>query len=279
MGKFDRVLIFSDIDGTYLDEHRRPVPRNNEAIRRFQAEGGTFTIATGRMATNTPHAVPDIRELANFPVLICNGTCVYDYREGKALYSFFMEPGTVSPILDFVSERYPEVAIRANVPDGFVYPVEHPLHLRDGRRHPWDYRLLPREEWDLSQIYKLVLRSEDYAMLDAVQNEILPIFGNAVEIIRSEIGILEVQKKGTSKGSTIDLIRTALKERGTPKTIFCIGDYGNDLAMLRVADYAACPENAIDSVKAVATIHLCHCNDGAVADLIDYIEAHPELLS
>lgn len=279
MGKFDRVLIFSDIDGTYLGDGRKPVPRNDEAIRRFKEEGGTFTVATGRMATNTPHAIPHIKELANFPVLICNGTCVYDYREERVLCSFFMDAGTVAPVLDFVTENYPEVGIRANVPDGFVYPVEHPLHLRDGRNHPWDYRLVPREEWDLTQIYKLVFRSEDYAMLDRLQSEVVPRFEKDLEIIRSEIGILEVQKKGVSKGSTIDLIRRTLAERGTPKRVFCIGDYENDLVMLRVADVAACPENAIDSVKAVSDVIVCHCNEGAIAGLIEYIEAHPELLA
>jgi hydroxymethylpyrimidine pyrophosphatase-like HAD family hydrolase len=53
--------------------------------------------------------------------------------------------------------------------------------------------------------------------------------------------------------------------------VYCIGDYENDIDMLENADKAFCPSNAIDEVKAVCHKILCDHNDGAVADMIEYI--------
>lgn len=50
------------------------------------------------------------------------------------------------------------------------------------------------------------------------------------------------------------------------------GKYENDLDLLTHADIAACPENSIESVKKISKIQLCHCDDGAIADLIEKIE-------
>ena len=45
-----------------------------------------------------------------------------------------------------------------------------------------------------------------------------------------------------------------------------------DLEMLRAADVAVCPENAIDSVKEICDLCLCDHKQGVIADLIEHIE-------
>ncbi|MBQ1272136.1 MAG: HAD hydrolase family protein, partial [Clostridia bacterium] len=49
MGRFDGILICSDVDGT-LAEGKNIPEKNLEALRYFQSEGGLFTLATGRPA-------------------------------------------------------------------------------------------------------------------------------------------------------------------------------------------------------------------------------------
>ena len=161
MGKFDRVLIFADIDGTYLDEKRRTVPRNEEAIRYLSAEGGLFTFATGRMERNLPTVVPNVSELADFPVILNNGTLLYDYKTETGVSSLFMEEETVLPLLDYTFSTYPEVGVRASVPGGFLYAKEHPLLERDLRsvlKYAW---MKPYPEWDHARIYKIVYRGTE----------------------------------------------------------------------------------------------------------------------
>jgi len=62
MGKFDKVIIVSDIDGTFLGKNGRIVPENIEAIEYFKREGGSFTVATGREHFLVPPSLPDIEK-------------------------------------------------------------------------------------------------------------------------------------------------------------------------------------------------------------------------
>ena len=47
MGKFDGILIATDWDGTFFSGGQL-FEKNLEAIKRFQSEGGSFTVCTGR---------------------------------------------------------------------------------------------------------------------------------------------------------------------------------------------------------------------------------------
>ena len=42
--------------------------------------------------------------------------------------------------------------------------------------------------------------------------------------------------------------------------------------MLKEADVAVCPANAVDEVKAVSDLVLCDCREGLIADVIEAIE-------
>ena len=50
MNRFSHIIIASDLDGTFLNDRSRPVPRNLAAIRYFTEHGGHFTFATGRVS-------------------------------------------------------------------------------------------------------------------------------------------------------------------------------------------------------------------------------------
>lgn len=55
-------------------------------------------------------------------------------------------------------------------------------------------------------------------------------------------------------------------------TFVSVGDFDNDIEMIREADLGVCPANAEESVKAESDMVLSRTNDqGAIAELIDYI--------
>ena len=74
----------------------------------------------------------------------------------------------------------------------------------------------------------------------------------------------------TGRTSVPEVIAAA--RTGHPITTVTVGDQENDIPMLRSADISACPENALDSVKAVAKWQLCHHAEGCVAELIGRLE-------
>ena len=78
--------------------------------------------------------------------------------------------------------------------------------------------------------------------------------------------------KKAAKGNHISYIREYLLKQGVkdPK-ICCIGDYENDIDMLKKADKAFCPKNAVDEVKTLCSYVLCDHDEGAVAEMIDVI--------
>ncbi|MBR5427415.1 MAG: HAD hydrolase family protein, partial [Clostridia bacterium] len=64
-GIFDRTLIVSDIDGTFLGAGSRIVERNITALESYKAEGGRFTVATGREWFLALRDIPYMADIVN----------------------------------------------------------------------------------------------------------------------------------------------------------------------------------------------------------------------
>ena len=98
MGKFDGVLLVSDICDTLVDTSRGafvdevkgkteelvPVPeRNRQALEYFTAEGGRFTLATGRALKYVQFYADRIP--VNAPGVLGDGSAICDIRSGAYL--------------------------------------------------------------------------------------------------------------------------------------------------------------------------------------------------
>ena len=110
MGKFDGVLLVSDFDDTLYSGHNQVAPRNLQALDYFIAQGGRFTVATGRAhRTFAPyaHLVP-----LNAPAVLSNGSALYDFQAGKMILQTFLSP-TVLPDFQAVCDAFPALALEA----------------------------------------------------------------------------------------------------------------------------------------------------------------------
>ena len=85
MGKFDGVLVCTDLDGTLLRNDKTISKENLEAIEYFKNEGGYFTIVTGRMPYYVGDIVPKVKP--NVPFGCVNGGGLYDYESKKYLWT------------------------------------------------------------------------------------------------------------------------------------------------------------------------------------------------
>ena len=97
MGKFDGVLIASDFDNTmvYTEGALRsggPVPaisrENRDAIEYFMAQGGTFSVATGRALPSFASVMDGVP--MNGPTVLFNGAAIYDFPAGRYLRTAFL---------------------------------------------------------------------------------------------------------------------------------------------------------------------------------------------
>lgn len=276
MNKFENIVIATDLDGTFLDEHEGLVARNLEAIEYFKENGGYFTVATGRASEHVLGAVPNVDKLINIPAVICNGACLYDFRTGNTTFMRCMEYSDVVSIVGFIRENFPSAGVRASSPEYcFICPpedIEKPLIVRDLERYSQSKTLIvPVEDWCELPIMKVVVRI-DADILPKAMAALKAHFGDKFSPTQSWSTIIDIQPGGINKGLTLErYVRATL---GKSAKIYACGDYINDTEMLMAADVAVCPSNAHESIKNLSDLCLCSNNEGLIADLVEYIEKH-----
>lgn len=274
MTDFSRFLIVTDLDGTFLGRGARLVPRNLDAIDAFKAGGGHITVGTGRVPTNIRKAIPACGELFNAPAVTANGAFIYDLTADTLLHSTPMDPETVLAAARLVESLNPRVGMRVSTGKHFLVNRDrlNDAILRDiGDPDTYAGDVLPLSEWMTvdTKWYKMVFRGE-YEELQSIRPVVEETFGDAFEYSVSSPRFFELQKKGCTKATGLRFVAKHLERKlGHPVITVAVGDQENDLPMLRAADIAACPENAVDSVKAVCGYHLCQHDEGCIGELVE----------
>lgn len=265
---FSDWLIVSDVDGTLNTKLRTLPKRNLDAITRFVCElNGKFTLASGR---NTESLRKHFNNLPiESPAIILNGAGIYDYKAQKMI-SFHAIDEDGRDIVKKVSEKFPTLEIEICT-DDMIYLLKprvfgHAMTLADKLPHVNCKRFeeIPTENWG-KVIYlgmpTLISRVVKY--LNSIENP-------NVTFMSSSISSYEMLAPNTNKGVAVlelaDLLGVPHEHTGA------IGDYFNDYEMLKhVAVPAACGQ-APKKMHEIAKFHSCHCNRGAVAEFLEYIE-------
>ena len=279
--KFKDKLIVSDIDGTFFNSKSQVVPRNLEAVEYFKRNGGRFTIATGRVPESMGRLAPYIETLANSPVICCNGAVSYDFVNHIRTGDVTIDSVRASELIHLVERDFPAIGIRISSRTGYLIPrlndyivrelADHVERLKaDDMYHVGEREELTPEGW--TRVAFCAASDELDRLRAAVEGEYSKYFSFS----KASAEIYEFQDGSATKGTAIDKLRRYLISSGAASESLCVyavGDYENDLDMLRRCDIPACPSNAIPAVKDIAKIQLCFCDDGAIADLIEKIEA------
>lgn len=274
MCDFSSYLIFTDLDGTFFGKGARLVESNLEAICRFKAGGGHITPGTGRIPTNIRKSFPLCGEVFNAPAVTANGALIYDLAEDAYLHCTPMDPEVTLAAAHLVASLNPNVGIRISTGESFLVNRDrlNPAILRDigGDPDTYEGEVIPLSEWKTEGAtwYKMVFRGEAQDLL-AIRPVVEATFGDAFEYSVSSPHFFELQKKGCTKATGLRRVAQMMEERlGHPVITVAVGDQENDLPMLLAADLAACPSNAVESVRSVCSMGLCHHDEGCIADLI-----------
>lgn len=268
-----RYLIVTDLDGTFFGKGARLVERNLAAIERFKAGGGHITAGTGRIPTNIRKGIPTCGKLFNAPAVTANGAFIYDLTADICLKSTPMDAEATLAAAKLVESLNPKVGMRVSTGQYFLVNRDrlNDAILRDiGDPDTYAGEVLPLNEWrtEGASWYKMVFRGE-YEDLLSIRPAVEAAFGNTFEYSNSSPRFFELQKKGCTKATGLRFVAERLAEElGHPLTTVAVGDQENDLPMLLAADIAACPDNAVEAVKAVCDLRLCHHDEGCIADLI-----------
>ena len=93
MGKFDGILICTDLDGTLIGRGGKISEENIEAIEYFKSEGGYFTFVTGRMPFIVGHIYNAVKP--NAPIGCINGGGLYDFEKKEYIWAQMLADGVI----------------------------------------------------------------------------------------------------------------------------------------------------------------------------------------
>lgn len=263
-----KVLLITDMDGTFLPSAKIPSKKNLAAVERLMNAGGKFTIATGRSLQASMQYFKSVR--VNCPAIMCNGGMIYDIYEKKHIHDVYISE-KARELTRLVIENIPTVGCEALPIEGVYVPKMSELE----RKHCEICKVEPVEcsVDDIPENWYKVLFAESEERMDELIAYIDSIKDDDyadIDLVRSTPIYYELLPKNISKGAALKKLREACGFED--HTIVAAGDYNNDLEMLEYADLGFAPSNSSDEVKAAADIVLeKSCDEDAVAEVVDYI--------
>lgn len=266
MKDFSDIVIVSDMDGTLLDSSKKISPENLKAIEKFKNMGGHFTVATGR-TIQTFAQYADILKI-DMPVILYNGSMIYDYKENKILYQTHMPLKTKEIVLEIMKnvENLGGEVLKSDSAYVFKNNEYEKLHTKicgvDVKFS--DLENISPENW------LKVLFASAPENIQKLVDFIAEKGYNEVSFVKSSDIFCEVLELSSTKGSALKIYRNFDGMKNMK--FISIGDYNNDIEMIQEADFGAVPSNAQPEVKDSADIILeSSCDENAVAELIDLI--------
>lgn len=263
---FSDILMTVDFDRTLTARDGSIPKRNIEAIRYFVDHGGVFTVNTGRSYISFRKFLDMVP--VNGALLLLNGSAAWENGVFSDVQNITMD---IWPAMKRLKEKYPNVNLELQAPD-MHYLVEPSQSYAEYYSHrDLTHRILELKEQELDfvkiGIYGDVHggigidEMEEKALFDEITLFLNEEFGDSLEIFRATPRIINVHAKGVSKGKAARMLQKKLGR----KILICVGDEGNDVAMLDEADYAFCPS---DGMVADRYENVCPCAEGAIADVI-----------
>ena len=242
MGKYDGILLCSDLDGTMVDSNGVISKGNIDAIEYFKENGGRFSLCTGR-SPQYAKRLEGKGVICNAPIVALNGAMIYDLQKDKKLYE--------NPI---ALERMKDI-------DSFV---------RENKRH-YDivhfHSKKDVESYDQIEdgiLYKIVFSCKSVEDAKEIRSKLEKKYTDRFLVVNSwNVGIEILDEKST-KGECVLKMKKLLDF----DKIVCVGDYENDISMLLNADISYAVANAIPEAKKAATKVTVSNNENALAAII-----------
>lgn len=278
---FSDILLTVDFDRTLTATDSTIPQRNLEAIEYFMANGGSFTVNTGRsVPMSRGRLIPEVT--VNAPLLLYNGSAAYN-KAAQTLTQVRAIDLDIG-ILTQLQQRFPKLHVEVQAADAH-YLLHEDKGWEGYCRHngcAWRYadpHDIPGpfvkfafygqfHDDTVASMYRAT--REELAIMEDAIAWMDKEYGDRLEIFRACARIVDFHAKGCSKLRSARDLQASLGK----KLLVCVGDAENDLTMLQGADFAFCPA---DGVVADRFPNVCKCDNGAVAEVI--YEKIPEILA
>ena len=267
MKKFEGMLFCTDLDGTLYASDHTVSKENLDAIEYFKSQGGYFTFITGRVP-KTSKAVCDTIS-PNAPYGCLNGGGIYDPVKEEYLWNTRL-PEEMLTLVREVDQRLPDMGIQ--------FSAEKEIYFcKDNSAMAWFRKItgLPMASCHYEQVtepvLKVVFGHEEESQIQALAALLAahPL-ADRFDFIRSERRLYEILPKGMSKGNLLVRLAELL---GVPmENTIAVGDYNNDVSMIRQAGRGFAVANAVEEAKAAADYITVSNDEHAIAAIVDGLE-------
>lgn len=270
-----KKILFTDLDGTLLDDSKNITPENTEAIRRALQEGHKIVVATGRPLAGALPVIRTLRlEQEGCYAITYNGGLIYDCYSKNIIFKKSLPLPHVYKIFSEAEKRglhcqtysADHVLAKALTPelDDYIKNTLVPPKIsHDFLEHLTDepVKILVI---DLNHPEKLQKYRED--MTEWAKGKVSLFFSNPY--------YLEHVAEGISKGSAIRILCDYL---GIPlEHTIAAGDAENDIPMLTSAGLGVAMCNGSEEVKRTAGyVTKCDNNHSGIAEIITKFMVSP----
>ena len=262
--KFSKILISSDFDSTFFENGYIP-ERNISATKYFMENGGAFTINTAR-PVNSLGSFMHLFTI-NAPASLSNGGVIYDYQKQQVLFVSYL-PLLALTVAKEVYEKFDTVRIELFTLMNVGIARDLPILDEQIQNSRPQGEIVDIYSFD-EPITRIVYLAEKETITQ-IADYVMKRSGGEYDEIRFNNNFYNVMPKGITKGGA--LIRIAGILDIPIENTYCIGDSYNDIGMMKAAGTSVCPQNAEQDLKNLSDIVVCDMMDGAVADLIEYID-------
>lgn len=241
------ILVISDMDGTLLTPQNTIAETDLETIRLFRMLGGHFTVATGRSFASVA-MYPKLAALLA-PAVTMGGCVVYNFQKKAVERSLLLPPLAAKQALRNIVGSFPRLGTVIMANDARMYqaiPSPWLQGLFSDERMTFVYRpgeYVP-EDWNK------ILFAGPEDLLQKVEEYVATRSYPGLYFIRTHPHYFEMMPKGASKATGLHMLCELMDI--SPKNTYMIGDYYNDIDIMKQAGCAVAMANAPDEVKMVA---------------------------
>lgn len=262
-------LIASDMDGTLLNEKMEISKENIAAIKKVQASGITFMVATGR---SIEEALPILKEAGiKCRFITSNGAQIFD-ENGKNIMTLGIDIAKLRQVIailrrhklyfelftdqgGFTENREARLTTVAQWLKSTSKTLSEAQALSFAKKHMTTLPINDVENFDqvlentsLKILKVFIMANIDTPSLLSAKAELLTISG--LSITSSGANNIEVNHCDAQKGQALKKVTDTL---GIPlETVAAIGDNFNDMSMIKIAGAGIAMGNAEADIKAAA---------------------------
>ena len=266
-----KKLLFLDLDGTLLDDHKQITPGNRLALQQALERGHGVIITTGRplkSAMDQAHKL-ELDKPGCF-LIAYNGAVVYDWATQQQIFCRTLTQAQVDRVFD----RMNPTGIHLQTYDTWTVLVEPRCDDAAVRRYcqliGMEHQVINDVHTDLKEdpVKILIIDYDAGPGLKEAEAWLLENMAEDTDCFFSCDQYLEVVPKGMHKG---DAVVRLCAQLGVPvENSVAVGDAANDLTMIAMAGVGVAMANGTDQVKAIADyITQRDNNHDGIAEVVD----------